>query len=491
MSDDLDIRGGGAVAVDTATLRAAARGFAVAAGELEDAAAIVDAASRRLTEVRELGWEVSFTVASTRRRLAIAIEGAAGIADDLRAAAAMYEIVELRAERAAAESVGDEGAVARVDRRIAALVRDHPFAETIAALGAARHFWTWPNGLAAQAPGLLGWLMPGTLLVAAPLAWSLQQAIGGLGAGTIPSTARLSGPTHDVVVTRLATGAGGGAAGSGGATGAASVGPSAGAVPLRVVPTPPSSLADAAARVPGDGDARVRVERYTMADGTRQFAVYIAGTRTVEAGTTEAFDMTSNVELYTGERSASFDATLAALADAGARPGDTVHAFGHSQGAMVAARVALEGGFDVPTVVSFGSPVEADLGDGTLSVALRHDDDPVSALAAGGHAHAVGGPGSFVASRTADPLPGPHDLRMPAHGIDAYMQTARLLDASDDPRMGAVRDVFDGLRGAASVEVIVYSAARVLPPTGERPLQPAPGSTTGCAPVSPSSSGGG
>ncbi len=487
MSDDLDIRGGGAVAVDTATLRAASRGFAVAAGELEDAAAIVDAAARHLTDVRELGWELSFTVASTRRRLAIAIEGAAGIADDLRAAAAMYEIVELRAERTAAEAVGDEGTVARVDRRMAALVRDHPLAETVAALGAARHFWTWPNGLAAQAPGLLGWLMPGTLVVAAPFAWSLQQAIGGLGAGTIPSTARLSGPAHDVVVTRLTTGAGSGAAGSGGATGAASVG----GMPLRVVPTAPSSLADAAARVPGDGDARVRVERYTMSDGTRQFAVYIAGTRTVETGTAEPFDMTSNVELYTGERSASFDATLAALDDAGAQPGDTVHAFGHSQGAMVAARVALEGGFDVPTVVSFGSPVEADLGDSTLSVAVRHGDDPVSALAGGGHAHAVGGPGSFVASRTADPVPGPHDFRMPAHGIDAYTQTARLLDASDDPRMGAVRDVFDGLRGAASVEVIEYSAARVLSPTGERPLQSAPGSTTGCSPVSPSSSGGG
>jgi hypothetical protein len=483
VSDDLDIRGGGAVAVDTATLRAAARGFAVAAGELEDAAAIVDAAARRLTDVGELGWEVSFTVAATRRRLAIAIEGAAGIADDLRAAASMYEIVELRAERAAAEALGDEGAVARADRRMAALVRDHPFAETVAALGAARHVWTWPNGLTAQAPGLVGWLMPGTLLMAAPLAWSLQQAIGGLGAGTIPSTARLSGPAHDVVVTRLTTGAAGGAATSG--AGGASVG----GVPLRGVATAPSSLADAASRVPGDGEARVRVERYAMPDGTRQFAVYIAGTRTVEAGTAEPFDMTSNIELYTGERSASFDATLAALADAGARPGDTVHTFGHSQGAMVAARVALEGGYDVPTVVSFGSPVEADLGDGTLSVALRHEDDPVSALAGGGHAHAVGGPGSFVASRTADPLPGPHDLRMPAHGIDAYTQTASLLDASDDPRMGAVRDVFDGLRGAASVEVIEYSAARVLIPTEDRP--PQPGSGSGCAPVSPSSSGGG
>ena len=123
--------------------------------------------------------------------------------------------------------------------------------------------------------------------------------------------------------------------------------------------TAPTSLADAAARIPAGGEARIRVERYTMSDGSRQFAVYVAGTQTVAPQTREPFDMDSNVELYTGERSASYEATLAALEQAGAEPGDVVHAFGHSQGAMVVAHLALEGGFDDATLVSFGSPVEA------------------------------------------------------------------------------------------------------------------------------------
>ena len=396
MSDELDIRGGGAVAVDTTTLRAAAGGFTRLADDLEEIATLVGSAALRLFEVAPAAWDVSYTVELSRRRIVTVIAEAHDIAAALCSAAAVYEIVELRAERAVADAAGDDSALARIDARLAALAREHPDAEHRASLGAFAHAVSWPGGLAAQAPGMFGWLAPGLFPLAIPLAWSLQQAVGSIGGGTIPATARLEGaPTHVVIAP------------------VASRGPA----------TAPASLADAAARVPGGGEARIRVERYTMPDGSRQFAVYVAGTQTVAPDTRDPFDMTSNVELYTGQRSASFDAALAALADAGAEPGDVVHAFGHSQGAMVAARLAVEGGFDAQTVVSFGSPVEADLGDGTLSVSLRHDDDPVAALAAGGHAHAVGSAGSFIASRTADPLPGsarsrdarPRDRRVHAH----------------------------------------------------------------------------
>ncbi len=173
-----------------------------------------------------------------------------------------------------------------------------------------------------------------------------------------------------------------------------------------------------------------------MPDGSRQFAVYVAGTQTAAPHTEEPFDMGSNLELYAGERSASYDAALAALRDAGAGSGDVVHAFGHSQGAMVAAHVALEGGFDTRTLVSFGSPIEADVGDRTLSISLRHSDDPVAALAGGGSAGAVGAPGSFIVSRTADPASGLHDFQLPAHGIDEYARTAMLLDDSGDRTHG-------------------------------------------------------
>jgi len=457
MSDELDIRGGGVVAVDTTTLRSAAGGFDGLAGELGDIAALVGSTGSRLFELSPATWDASAKIEAVRRRILMVIEDADGIAAALRIAADVYDIVELRSERAAAQAAGDEAAVARLDARIAAAVRAHPEAERQAGLGALAHWFGWPAELARQSPGMLWWLAPGFHSLAIPFAWSVQRAIGASGAGTVPSTAVLRGEAKEVIVTSVP---------NRGATGA------------------PGSLADAAARIP-QGDTRIRVERYTMPDGTRQFAVYVAGTRTMQPSTTDPFDMESNAELYTSERSASYDATLAALADAGAEPGDVVHAFGHSQGAMVNAHVALEGGYDVQTLVSLGSPVEADVGDGTLSIALRHSDDPVTALAGGGHTSAVGAPGSFIAEHTADPALGMHDYRLPAHGIDGYTETARLLDASTDPRMDAVRGLFDELGSAASVEIIEYAAERV----DVEPVAPMPHPWP--LPLSPASSGAG
>ena len=63
-----------------------------------------------------------------------------------------------------------------------------------------------------------------------------------------------------------------------------------------------------------------------------------------------------------------------------------------------------------------------------------------------------------------------HDYRLPAHGIDGYTETARLLDASTDPRMDAVRGLFDELGSAASVEITEYAAERV----GVEPVAPVP-----------------
>lgn len=446
MSGELQIRSGGAVAVDTATLRAAADGFAGVAAEFSRVADLVGSAGTRLFALGATAWEASGTTEVARQRMLAVIDQAGLIVDALRFAADVYEIVELRSERAAAHAVGDAAAVARLEGRLARLIRDNPEAGHEASRAAFAHWSTWPAALALQAPGMLGWIFPALPLLSIPLAWSVQRAVGRHGGGTVPATSRLSGGNRPVTVAPLDT------------TGAAGA---------------PRSLADTAARIP-QGAARVRVERYTMADGSRQFAVYVAGTQTVAPRTREPFDMESNIELYSGQRSASYDAALAALAASGAESGDVVHAFGHSQGAMVTAHLALEGGFDTRTLVSFGSPVEADPGEGTLSIGVRHRDDPVAALQGGGHPAGVGAPGSFVAERTVDPQPGLHDYALAAHGIDGYMRTAELLDVSTDARMARVRDLFDELGGAASIEVTEYSAERVAErPPGGAALSPA------------------
>jgi pimeloyl-ACP methyl ester carboxylesterase len=231
-------------------------------------------------------------------------------------------------------------------------------------------------------------------------------------------------------------------------------------LPVAVTSVPaPTGLQEIAQRMPG-GASRVRVERYTMTDGSRQFAVYVAGTRSAAVGGADPWDQRSNAELYVGRASASYEATEAALAAAGARPGDVVHAFGHSQGAMITAHLALEGGYDTRTLVAFGSPVEADVGSATLSVAVRHTDDPVVAGAGGGHIAPVGSPGSFVVEREFDPESGPHDAALPAHHMSAYAQTASMADASGDPRVAGIRGALSELSGAVEVEVTEYAATR-------------------------------
>ena len=91
--------------------------------------------------------------------------------------------------------------------------------------------------------------------------------------------------------------------------------------PVRVTPvkttTPnaPTGLAAAFRRVPG-ASAQVAVEKYTMVGGATRYVAYIAGTRNSlpwQAGESEPWDMKSNVELYQGGPSASYQATLDAL----------------------------------------------------------------------------------------------------------------------------------------------------------------------------------
>ena len=401
---------------------------------------------------------------SAGRRVLTAEEKATELAGELQTAAAVYETVELRAERAIAATAGDAGDVSRIDRRLAFLDRLFPDAAGAADAAAFEHWLRWPGELALQAPGALGWLVSVFGVMAVPAAWGMQQTVAAAGAGTIPRAARLVGEAKAVTVTALPRAWPAAFPPVAPFTGAAPVGWAAASVVLpgvAAVPAPaaPSSLASAAGRIPGGGEARVRVERYDMPDGSRQFALYVAGTQSAVPGN-DPFDMQSNLELYGGIRSASYDATLAALDHAGAESGDVVHAFGHSQGGMIAAHLALESGYDTRTLVTFGSPVEADLGPDTLSVAVRHRDDPVAALAGGGHVGSVGAAGSFIAERTADPALGMHDWMLPAHGMDGYTVTAQQLDASHDPRMGAVRAVLDELGAADAVTVTEFAARR-------------------------------
>lgn len=442
MASDLEIIGGGAVAVDTVTLRETAGRFLGARSELEQIAARLGALQNMLLEGRAHAWEAASAASVLGTRLAAAVDGAVRIADALREAAAIYELVELNAEHRSAVLSGDEVAAARIGARRDALMHRYPDAIEAAVGAEFSRSILWPGDLVRQATetGVAlgsevderGAVYLGAAAGMATIGLATATGVGGF--GRLAPDARLSSRGDPVTITAVA--------------------------PAAVGTRAPGSLAAVAGRMPGAGGAQVRVEAYTMADGSRQYAVYVAGTKTLGAGGREPWDNLSNGQLYAGRSSASYEATVAALEASGARPGDVVHAFGHSQGAMITAHLALEGGYDTRTHITFGSPVEAGVGAGTLSVGIRHTDDPVTALAGGGHVDPVGAPGSFVVERESDPASGAHDLRLPAHLMSAYAETAGLVDASTDPRVDAVRAAFAELDGAVSVEVTEYVAAR-------------------------------
>lgn len=435
---DLEIRSGGVVAIDTASLRSAADRLDLCAADLDELSGLFRRACDRIDAVprAELigGPGRAWTL---HVRAAALAESPRRVARDLRDAAAVFELVELRAQRASVEATGDLEAMARIDARIDELDRAYPYSDLRANWDRLARVGSWSSDVIAPfapiAGGLLGIAAGG---IGGLALWAALASVRGQGAGTIESGSRMTGASPMVRVHAH--------------------------TPATATSGPPQTLAAAATRI-ATSDGRLRVERYTMPDGTRQFAVYIPGTNT-DGAPSDPFDAESNLELYTGQRSASYEATLAALRAAGAEPGDVVHAFGHSQGAMIASRLAVEGGYDAQTLVTFGSPVEAEVGADTLSVAVRHTDDPVAALSGGGHDGGVGATGSFVAERSVDVTlsvftPDP----LQAHHLEAYEETAALLDGSDDPRMDAVRERLGQLGAASSVEVTEYSAERVSP----------------------------
>ncbi|QTV80529.1 hypothetical protein [Microbacterium sp. NIBRBAC000506063] len=200
----------------------------------------------------------------------------------------------------------------------------------------------------------------------------------------------------------------------------------------------------------------MRVEKYSLPDGTEEFVVYIAGTRSLAGD--DPWNMSSNLDLYFGDASASYEAVRQALSAAGAEPGAVVHAVGHSQGGMIAGRLGMEGEYDVRSVLTAGSPVEPALPDSTLSVQLRHTDDIVSSLAGGGSPAGTGSPDSMVVQRVGDPGHGLHDLSLPPHHLERYLDTAGMLDASGDARLGALDQLWTRLTSATAVQATEFAA---------------------------------
>lgn len=435
--EPIDIRSGGVVAVDTAELRAAAARWRTLAAACDRLRHEVETQTGLLATQDATAWSAVELATALARDLDDAATDAARLARGLADAADVYEIVELEARHRAAVVAGDHRSVPVLARALAAARERDPDAAAGADLlqtarGFTRHAELQRQVGVATAPfGAVG----GVIVTASGLALA---AIGGLGRGHVSRSDRLRGPASAVDLD---------------------------ATPASAA-SAPAGMRALVERMPRGGD-QVRVERYPQPGGGDRFAVYVTGTRSpLGVGGAEPFDAASNVQLYAGRRSASYEAALAALRDAGARPGDTVLAVGYSQGGAVTSRLATDSPFTVVGNITFGSPVQVEAPRTTLEVSVRHLDDPVSALQAGGSAAPVGAPGSFVVERVVDRGGGLQDLALGAHRLDAYAETAARIDDSGDPRLGRLGELLAALDGGEPAVVTSYRARRDEPGAG-------------------------
>ena len=124
---------------------------------------------------------------------------------------------------------------------------------------------------------------------------------------------------------------------------------------------PPTSLTARAESFPlPDSDPngeQIRIDRYVEAGKPDWFDVYIAGTVTFNPVTAkQPFDLASDLSGVGQQSTASYEAVVRAMNQAGITAHSPVVVNGYSQGGLLASMVAASGHYNVRGVVTFGAP---------------------------------------------------------------------------------------------------------------------------------------
>ncbi|MFK4788350.1 hypothetical protein [Microbacterium sp. ZW T5_56] len=423
------IASGGAITVDPDELRAAAQRADAATDLMTDAADALLHAAGIIDSACIVGIASDGADLAVRARRAI--DEGHTLATDLRNAAIIYEITELRL------ALQQPGADAEaIQKRIRHLFAGFSATSYLGALQSDAIIAQWRGR---DSRSLIGQVFRGAGpfgVTAVAGLWALQGIVHATARGRIAAGTTLNGPLPAVTVTQTQP-----------------------PEPVKA----PVSLTDAFSRIPNSADeARIRIEKYEMAGGENTFVVYVTGTR--EDSPTEAFDGDSNLQLYFGNQAASSAAVTEAMRQAGVQPGDSIINYGYSQGAMITEHLAMDPRYQVEGQYTLGGPVEGEMGPDTLHVAVRHDDDPIVLLADGGLPGQNGRGDSMVIRDTAHPDVTPEDANIPGHSLERYLQTTRWADGSEDPRMNAVREQLAGLADAKRVTAYEFGAERETRP---------------------------
>jgi pimeloyl-ACP methyl ester carboxylesterase len=220
--------------------------------------------------------------------------------------------------------------------------------------------------------------------------------------------------------------------------------------------TPARGIGDRAERIPEEPE-QIRIDRYSTPGAPDRFEVYIAGTAELAvSGDDEPWDMTSNLTAMAGGSAGSFRAVEEAMHLAGIEAGDPVTFTGYSQGGIIAAQLAASGQYAVDGIVSFGAPAgQVAVPHDIPYLAVEHTNDLVPAL---GGTFASSEP-VVVRRQLFDGPPPLGEYVLPAHRLTHYVETADLVDVSDDPRIEAALRRFEHAP-ATSVTSTVYLATR-------------------------------
>lgn len=471
MSPDLDIRGG-AFGMSVALVeleRTAGVLLSVGSDVAEVAVAVGMAAGEPALALAGVVAPVEYAAAERAILGCAGPRGAAGVAVEIsatgaatRAAASTYRIGEDAVEGlfdAAATTVGTAvgatvvpavvgAGVALGPVAVAAVALEVPGAREAAVavgLGAGReldgilrdHPWLVP----AAADGLDGMVLGAGLGLPAMGAWTGWRS-GRLG---VPYPPQDREQALDVIVA---------------ATKGIALDESAHHVSVRArtparAPAPVSVTDLVAPDGPTSGRGRVRVTGLPHRDGTWSWVVDVPGTRTFDprAGD-DPWDLTSNVLLSAERQTLTTRAVAVALADAQRRAGASgkgrVMLTGHSQGGLTAAALAADPTFrsrhEVTHVVTTGAPIaNLDVPEDISVLSLEHAQDLVPGLDGAGNPDRA----TWVTvRRDVRGVLGPEEGSTDAHHVRHYAETARLVDASDDPSLEAWRrgagDFLDG-----------------------------------------------
>jgi hypothetical protein len=211
------------------------------------------------------------------------------------------------------------------------------------------------------------------------------------------------------------------------------------------------------ARIPEEPD-QVRIDRYSAPGQPDRFEVYIAGTAELAlSGDDEPWDMTSNLSAMGGGSSGSYRAVVEAMRLAGIDSDSAVTLTGYSQGGLIAAQLAASGDYAVDGLVTLGAPAgQVAVPHDIPYLAIEHTNDLVPAL---GGAFASSEP-VVVRRQLFDGPPPPSEFALPAHRLTNYLDTARLVDASDNLRIAEVLHRLEHAP-AESVTSTIFRAERI------------------------------